>query len=280
MNMIFPGMDPYLENPLYCPGLHNCMLVYLADHLQKSLGRRYVAAVEERVYREGPDRAIEPHILLRPNEPKPRQGRPGGGAQAAVAVLEDVEDEPLVVQAPEREIHESYVTILDLSAGQKVVTVIELVSPSNTHAGPGRTSYVQKQREVLSSEAHLVEIDLLRGGPHVLAVPEWRARGLREYDYLICVNRAVGRRDRYEIYPRTLRQRLPRTRVPLAGDDPDVRLDLQAVLNQTYEAGRYRDRINYDTPCVPPLRPEDQTWAEGLLREAPAPAPDPQSGRR
>ncbi len=168
--------------------------------------------------------------------------------------------------------HEAYLNILDLECNQTVVTVIEIVSPSDKYAGPGRESYVQKQREVRQSAAHLVEIDLLRAGPHVLAVPEFQARSRGPYDYLACVNRAWGVRDEFEPYRRRLRERLPRLRVPLAGDDPDVVLDVQAVLAQTHEAGAYDDRINYNAPCVPPLLPEDQEWANQLIRQAAAPS--------
>ncbi len=50
MSMIFPGMDPYLEDPAFWPGVHNRVIVYLADHLQPKLGSRYIATIEERVY--------------------------------------------------------------------------------------------------------------------------------------------------------------------------------------------------------------------------------------
>ena len=143
-----------------------------------------------------------------------------------------------------------------------------MLSPTNKYAGPGRDSYLTKQREVLTSQAHLLEIDLLRRGPHVLAVPEWIARQRAVYDYLICVNRAEGMRDRFRLYPRPLRQHLPRIRVPLADGDPDVVLDVQAVLAQTYEAGSYRERLRYDRPCVAPLSAEDQVWADELIRTA------------
>ena len=48
--------------------------------------------------------------------------------------------------------------------------------------------------------------------------------------------------------------------------DPDVVLDLQAVLAKTYEAGRYRERLRDDRPCVPPLSAETQAWADACLR--------------
>jgi hypothetical protein len=260
MSMIFPGMDPYLENPRIWPGVHNRLIVYIADHLQPRLQPRYVAAIEERVYLEGPNREVIPDVWLRRDRDEPREA-------GEVAVL--VEDEaPVLLEIPPLEVHESYVTILDLESDQQVVTVIEVVSPTNKFAGEGRKSYLDKQREVRATEAHLVEIDLLRAGTHVLAVPEWAIRGRGPYDYLACVNRNVGVRGRFEAYPMSLRRRLKGIAIPLAGDDPDVRLDLQAVLDQTYEAGRYRGRIKYDKPCVPPLSADDQGRADALIREA------------
>jgi hypothetical protein len=261
--MIFPGMDPYLEDPRLWPGVHNSLVVRIHDQLQPLLRPRYVAALEERVYLEGPSHEVVPDVWVR------RAGRPGpepvasGGRGAATAVLED--DSPIVVTIPSLEVHESIIEILDLRSGQRVVTVIEVLSPSNKYAGVGKVAYLRKQREVLASDAHLVEIDLLRSGPHALAVPAELIQGQIDYDYMICVNRAVGSRGSYELYPRELRARLPRIKIPLAGDDPDVLLDLQAALDRTHEAGFYEERIDYDRPCVPPLPAEDQAWADRLI---------------
>ena len=104
-------------------------------------------------------------------------------------------DAPVLVHSPPRDVHETYVAILDRQSGERVVTVIEVLSPTNKYAGPGRTSYLAKQDEILRGPVHLVEIDLLRTGPHVLAVPEYAARREAEYDYLVCVSR--GRTSRH-----------------------------------------------------------------------------------
>jgi hypothetical protein len=256
--MIFPGMDPYLENPAFFPGVHNRMVVYMADQIAPFLRPRYIASVGDRVYVEGPQpRPILPDVWVRETAPRQR-----GGAAATAAAL----DEPVVIDVPELEIHEPYIEILDRESGMRVVTVIELVSPSNKYAGPGRDSYVAKQQEVVRSAVHLVEIDLLRYGPHVVAVAESLVRARFPYDYLISINRAAVRRSRFEVFPRTVRQPLPRMPIPLAGHDPDVRLDLRAALEQAYEAGGYRQRIDYRAPCEPPLEPDDQIWAEQLGR--------------
>jgi len=261
MSMIFPGMDPYLENPQFWPGLHNSLIIYLRNQLQPLLRPRYVAAVEERVYVEGADRQYVPDALIRQESKRPQT--PGG---AAVAEME----EPLVVQSPGPEIHESYIEIIDLSSGQKIITVIEVLSPANKFPGPGRDSYLAKQRDVLFSKAHLVEIDVLRVGPHTLAVPQTLIQCQGAYDYLVCVNRAVPPRATYELYPHGLREPLPRFGIPLAGDDPDVPLDLQAAFSLNYEEAAYRDRIDYSRPCRPHLSADDQAWANELIARATA----------
>jgi hypothetical protein len=144
------------------------------------------------------------------------------------------------------EVHENFIELLDRQSGLQVVTVIQAVSPTNKFTGPGHDSYVAKQREVRQSQAHLVEIDLLRAGEHVLVVPEWIVRGRQPYDYLVCVNRAGGLRAKVEYFARRLRQPLPTIRIPLAEGDPDGPLDLEAVVAHTYEAGAYGDRLRYD----------------------------------
>ncbi len=236
MSMSFPGMDPYLENPAIWPSVHSRLIVYLCDQLQPFLRPRYVATIRERVFVEGPRREAVPDVLLK----RSRSDVEAGG----VAVLE--EDAPVLVRVPELEIHETYVAIVDRQSGQRVVTVIEVVSPTNKFSGPGRDSYLAQQREVRSSPTHLIEIDLLRHGPHVVAVAEWAARGRGDYTSLVCVNRAGGLRDTFELYLRGLRGRPPRVRVPLADVDPDVVLDLQTVLAQAYDAGHYRELLRYD----------------------------------
>ncbi len=264
--MIFPGMDPYLEHPQLWTGFHHTLITYIRDYLRPLLRPRYIAAVENRGYLEGADREIVPDVWVRRAHAK-SQAQPRSSMQSSVASLE--EETPLLVKVPALEVHEGYITILDQRSGQKVVTVIEVASPTNKYAGPGRQLYKTKQREVLASDVHLVEIDLLRKGPHVLAIPKRTARReAGDYDYLSCVNRAKGCRDEYELYPARVRGKLPRILVPLAGDDPDVKLEIQAVLAQTYDAGSYRERIDYSKPCVPQLSAEHQAWADELIGQA------------
>ncbi len=265
MAMIFPGMDPYLEAKLIWPGFHNALVVYIRDQLRPLLHPRHIAAVEDRVFLEEPPRALIPDVWVREQSSK----WSGGGA----AVLEQRSetetldaDDPMWIELTDRELHESYIEILDRQSGQRVVTVIEVLSPTNKTPGPDRDAYLAKQEEVWKSATHLVEIDLLCGGEHTVLIPEGEVRDRRDYDDLVSVNRATNIRRLYETDPRSLRERLPRISIPLAEGDRDVVLDVQAVVAQTYDAGSYQARLHYDQPCIPPLREADQAWANSPRR--------------
>ena len=69
------------------------------------------------------------------------------------------------------------------------MALIELVSPTNKAAGPGRVSYLAKQAETLAGDCHFIEVDLLRRGRHVLAIPEWRVEELKPFDSMCFVSR-------------------------------------------------------------------------------------------
>jgi hypothetical protein len=246
----FPGMDPYLEHPVLWESIHARLIVAVANQLQPHLDPRYIASIEERVFIEGPQRRV-PDVWIQ----KVRDAE-------EISPLDRGEcDTAVIIEVEELEIHESRVEILDSYNEMKLVALIEIVSPTNKAAGPGRESYLAKQTETLARECHLIEIDLLRKGRHVVCVEERRVEFLKPFDFLCCVNRWPFR-NRYELYARTLRARLPRLNIPLADEDPDITLDLQAALEQVYAEGRYGRRIRYDQPCEPPLSSKDQTWAD------------------
>jgi hypothetical protein len=261
----FPGMDPYLEHPVLWESVHARLIVALANQLQPRLDPRYITSIEERVFVEGPQRRI-PDIWVQkiPEE------------RGTLLVVEPAGDTAVILEVEDLEVRESRIEILDLYNDMKLVAIIELVSPTNEAAGPGRESYVAKQRETLARDCHLVEMDLHRRGRNVIGIPECCVEELQPYDYLACVNRWPCRK-RFELYPRRLRERLPRLSVPLAEPDPDVPLDVQTALEQVYNEGRYRRRIRYAAPCEPSLSAEDQEWANqclaifGIASHAPIP---------
>jgi Protein of unknown function (DUF4058) len=250
MTYPFPGMDPYLEHPVLWEGLHARLMVAIANQLQPKLDPRYVTSIEERVFIEGPQRRV-PDVWI--------QKIPGG--EGTMPQTEADSDTALIVEVENLQIHETRVEILDSYNELKLVALIEVVSPTNKTAGPGRVSYKAKQKETMARDCHLIEIDLLCHGRHVLAIPDWRVKRLKPFDSVCCVSRWPAR-NRFELYPRALQERLPRLKIPLAEGDPDTMLDLQAAFEQVYVDGRYWRRIRYEQKCQPHLAPADQEWAD------------------
>lgn len=63
-----------------------------------------------------------------------------------------------------------------------------------------------------------------------------------------------------------LQERLPRFPVPILYPDPDIVVDLGAIVKEVYERGAYARRLDYTQPPPPPeLSPEDQKWLNELL---------------
>jgi hypothetical protein len=165
------------------------------------------------------------------------------------------------------------VEIRDPTRGHRLITLIEIVSPSNKRSGPDRQAYLKKQREVLESDANLIELDLLRGGERLLTNLELQAvvAGFQPApDYLVLVNRAWRRIDAamgYSIYPVFLTEALPVIPVPLRQEQAEVPLDLQFVVNRAYDNGPYRrGAIDYGQPPQPPVPAELAEWLEQQLR--------------
>ena len=250
MKTPFPGMDPYLEHPVLWTGFHARMIFALASKLRPLIRPRYVASIEERVYIEGPQMRRVPDLQI--------SQRKGEFLQAGNMAVEP--DNAVVMEVEEIEVHEKRVEILDLYNNSKLVALLEVLSPTNKRSGPGRDSYISKQKETLEKDCHLLEIDLLRDGTSAISLPTDKALALKPYDNVVCVSRWPFRK-RYELYPRSLRERLPRIRVPLGESDPDVVLDIQNAFEFAHEEGDYVLRVRYDEPCEPPLSAEDQQWA-------------------
>ena len=86
--------------------------------------------------------------------------------------------------------------------------MIELLSPSNKNLGDDRNKYLGKREQIQASTAHLVEIDLLRGGARLPTVEP-----LPSGDYYAYVSRG-DRRPTVEVYHWWLRDRLLDVPVP------------------------------------------------------------------
>ncbi len=233
--------------------------------MQARLPEPYYAVLGSRVWVEMSRRTIQPDVDVLRQDPGPEGNHGGGG----VAVAVDLRTKPVVVHIPHDEYREGFVEIYTAEGGERLVTCIELLSLANKTPGAhGRDLYLRKQREVLDSQTHLVEIDLLRAGQHTTAVPLDRAvEKTGPFDYHVCVHHFDNLED-YFVYPFRLQDRLPEIAVPLLPGDAPVAVDLQAVFERCYDSGPYRRRVRYrESTVVPPLRPEQAEWVTNVLRE-------------
>jgi hypothetical protein len=253
-------MDPYLE--AHWRDVHARLIIYACDALQGVLPESLRARVEERVLLETPQgfrsHPLYPDIRVVEFGLK-REG--AGHASAGVAVAE-----PWLVDAEIESPTETFIEIIDTESGNRVVTVIEFLSPSNKSPGPNREQYLRKQREICYSATNLVEIDLTRVGSHTLAFPLEHIKHRGRTPYMACVRRAMVR-GKVEVYPLPLSDRLPTIKIPLRPDDADVHLDLQALIDQCYRNGGYDGTLDYSVDPDPPFLGDAKKWVVDLLRK-------------
>ncbi len=270
----FPGMDPYLENPHLWPDFHHRFATTMSELLNQFLPGEFFAQLEQRMevgivddVEEGEDvsRYI-PDVSINAAAWSDR-----GGSTAVI-------EQPRATVSPSEEwdvdvkMHKHlFVEVREASGVHRLVTLIEIVSPSNKR-GKDRKAFIDKQNEVIASEASLVEIDLLRTGRRILPSEEIEQRLKQRKtraDYLVLIGRAWDRtpsRQHYQMFPFTLRDTLPVIPIPLRENDTEPTLDLQFLLQRIYDGGPYRrGAVNYSKPPDPPLAEAEWTWASQLL---------------
>lgn len=256
----FPGMDPWLERPELWPDVHNGLIAALREALGPRLRPRYFVALEERVYTEDAQGLA---LVGRPDLAVVGSRREAGSeARATAAVVE--------VPVADRQ-RETYLEVRGTGDGE-VVTVLELLSPSNKRGGEGRRLYLQKRSTVLATLTSLVEIDLLRAGERMPVVGNPPLS-----DYAILISRS-WQRPRAHLLPFSLREAIPQLPVPLRKGEDEPSIDLGLVLGGLYDHASYDLRIDYRRPPEPPLRAEDAAWAEGQRTGHRLPRPEPPPG--
>ncbi|MEL7331222.1 MAG: DUF4058 family protein [Cyanobacteria bacterium J06560_2] len=255
----FPGMDPYLEQPAFWSSFHSRLIVAIADAIAPTLRPHYYVEVETRSYMDTPEGELligipDAVVLKNADSLTPKATLP---AQSAVALKRP----PLAVTLPMPvETKERYLEIREVS-DDKVITVIEILSPANKRRGPGRDTYEAKRLAVLGSASHLVEIDLLRGNP---PLPINSTNGLLDYYLLVSI---ASQRPQAQLYPFTIKESFPNFLMPLKTADEAIPVDMQSIFEGVCERASYDLRIDYTKPCPAPAPSiETQAWIEDLLK--------------
>jgi hypothetical protein len=266
-------MDPYLEAPDIWPDFHDALAGRIRALLNESLPSPYYARLQMRpemgivLEAGGPHRLVPDVTVVR--QPRADRSTPAAGLldRPRTTTTEGVQ-----VRVRTDPLKHHFVEIRDTARGHRLVTLVEIVSPSNKRPGPDRRAYEEKQREILESPTHLIELDFLRGGKRLFPYPElFGVEEKLDCDYLVLLNKSTERQDRwmdYTLFPIDVRDSLPCIPVPLSERDPAIPLDLQVAARQAYLEGPYRRMFDYSVPPVPPLPEEDLEWARGLVEAA------------
>jgi len=257
----FPGMDPYLEYQAPWPDFHNGLIAEIRNELGARLPDSYVARVDERIEvatsDTGPPSSYRPDVLVGRFE--------GAGASPGVASTRasSATIEPEFVEVLDRDPDELRITWVEIRAlpELKLVTAVEVLSPINK-AWQGRRAYLDKRDELHASRVNLVEIDLLLEG-----APLPMKQRIEPGAYYAVVARGA-RLPVAEVYRWTVRDPLPCLPIPLREPDPDILIDLGALVTRVYDLGRYPRTLRRGMPLpeTTALTPEDRAWADSVNR--------------
>lgn len=252
MKTPFPGMNPYLEHPALWPEMHNQLIAAVADAIAPVVAPRYYVTLVRRTYLLKPDDIV---CFGRPDIALVTQSKPVLASTAPLynGVL-DVD-----VQMAD-EVGEDCLETHEVRTG-KLVTLVEVLSPTNKLDKDGREQYEAKRAQVLATRTNLAEIDLLRAGEPMAVV----GRAARS-DYRILVSRG-HQRPRAQLYLFSVRQPISQFPLPLLPGEAEPLVDLNAILYALYTRARFNLlnlRLDDTQPPLSPLSPADADWAATL----------------
>ena len=269
MKSPFAGMDPHLESSGLWRNFHANLLIKIQDVLADLVPRHYLVRAEERSYLllaaedEKEVREFYPDVRVIEREAQPRKrskrrSSPAGVAEAALPT----EQRPMKLSAfVENEVRETFIDVYAMQPEQRLVTTIEVLSPTNKERGGyGRELYLRKRQAALVCGVHLVEIDLLRGGTRLPMRDPWP-----QSPYTLLVARA-RQQFNCDVWPAYFHLRLPAIPIPLAAPDADVPLALQPLIEAIYSRLRCSETIDYDKALNPATTTVEEGWLKRVKR--------------
>jgi hypothetical protein len=255
MKSPFPGMDPFIEACGLWEDFHGSLIHQIGDTLADTVSERYLVRKGERSYvllvaPEGKEsHHFMPDVGVTAHRRRRRAPKKGGTALAEItSAVEPVTMRPFI----QEEHREAFIEIYEASPQRRLVTAIEVFSPSNKRPGTEAWDlYMRKRQSPLLGQVNLLEIDLLRGGQRMPMLDPWP-----DSPYTLLVSRANGL-TLCKAWPAYAHVPLPVIPVPLLKPDPDIPLDLQPLIQSIYQRYRYHETIDYRKRLRPRLTPEE-----------------------
>jgi len=253
----FPGLNPYFEKEWF--QVHPTMIALALSRLQRQMPHDLRVSIEQGMKistRTADSKSIQPDVSIwKVREDTLLDSAPPNFAPPVILEVTTPKPRHLVIRDSE----------------ENLITVIELLSPSNKH-GSGAVSYLQKRQGLIEASVNLVEVDLIRRWGLSLvqfeeapAVEALLASGGSLPPHAVTVLRSELPLQR-EIYAVIYSKTLPAIRVPMRADDQDVWLNLQEIAEQCHTDCAFDKTTDYTRDPEPPLTHEDATWLDTYLK--------------
>jgi hypothetical protein len=256
MKSPFPGMDPFIEARGLWTDFHDNLIVEIQTALNERLPAGYEALLGERTYIDvvDPESGSTSALLVKPDV---RVDAPGDGGAGTATLTESADIATSVLMHPEVSAseREPFIEIRHPESDDRVVTCIEVLSPTNKRPGStGWAEYEQKRQFMFQGAANFVEIDLLRGGRRRPMQEPWP----KSPYYLLVMWQQ--RAPECRVWPAFCTNPLPPIPIPLLSGDPDLLLDVQEAIRKVLSRARYERRLQYHEPIKPPLTEAEQAF--------------------
>jgi hypothetical protein len=258
-------MDPWLEDFEFWPDFHKSLIVSIRDYLSPMVRPRYFVGVNSRMVvlnAAEEDRIERPDAPVSDAEPEPSSHQDGRVVPDCVVTTPRRGSN----RRPSARIEEIFLVITERTE-RRVVTVVEVLSPTNKKTKPARERYLKRRHELMDSDVNLIEIDLLRAGKRMPL-----SDGPPRSDYRILVYRSRPIRLA-EVRPFTYKDSIPPISIPLVPGEDEPTIDLNSIVHGLIDRVRYDLRLDYSQPPHPPLRPGDQAWAAAIVAQVPIEQP-------
>jgi hypothetical protein len=222
--------------------MHKLLISEIFRFLSPQLRPKYLVSLEVRIYKT----ADEDLSVISLPDVTVRQPQTATETTASNIAVSAPPKQPLTVIIPmPYTVREGYLKIRERET-KELITVIEILSPTNKRTGKGRQMYEEKREEILGSRTHLIEID-------------------SHYSVLVCRG---NRRPRADLYAFNLQNPMPAFPLPLRSGDTEPVINLQELFTQIYEIANYDLKIDYrNWEVIPALSEADTIWADAWLRD-------------
>ncbi len=235
--------DLNMDSSSIWPSFHAQHIVHLTDAIQQVLPPGYAAFSEKGLQVNSADADDKSNPIPDVSAWRLRSDRPDNITQQAapmsggyVMTLENIEEE--IESRPIRSVAIYYEVQSHRNLG-RVVTRIELLSPSNKPGGSGYAAFLKNYVAALKSGTSLITLDYLHETPSPFSVIPAYPREPGSHPYYVTLADARTPKKETNAYGFDVDSPIPALTIPLNGSDQVLNFDFDGVYQHTYQVGAW-----------------------------------------